>query len=137
MKKIFVDTFYWIEITRPDSDWAEPIKKATAYSRKYLWVTTDEVFTEFMNGLSPFGPFMRDKAVKVVNAMMERANLQVVPQTRDSFRQGLAFYAARSDKDYSLVDCISMNTMHSQNIDEVLTNDHHFEQAGFQILLKK
>ena len=43
----------------------------------------------------------------------------------------------RPDKGYSLVDCISMGTMKKLGIRQVLTNDHHFEQEGFAILISK
>jgi len=42
----------------------------------------------------------------------------------------------RPDKEWSLTDCISLVVMNERGITDALTNDHHFEQAGFQILLK-
>jgi predicted nucleic acid-binding protein len=45
-------------------------------------------------------------------------------------------YEQRHDKGYSLVDCTSMTTMRRQGISEVLTNDHHFTQEGFEIVLR-
>lgn len=62
--------------------------------------------------------------------------MRVIPQTRDSFLKGLIFYENRSDKEYSLTDCISMNVMKAESLIEVLTNDHHFDQEGFSILIK-
>ena len=50
---------------------------------------------------------------------------------------GLAFYASRADKAYSLVDCISMLAMRQMGLTEVLTNDHHFTQEGFTILITR
>ena len=43
----------------------------------------------------------------------------------------------RRDKEYSLTDCASMNAMRLESIPEVLTNDHHFKQEGFTILMNK
>ena len=57
--------------------------------------------------------------------------MTVHPQSRASFLEGLRLYEQRYDKGYSLVDCISMTTMHERNISEVLTHDHHFTQEGF------
>ena len=51
--------------------------------------------------------------------------------------KGLDFYASRTDKEYSLVDCISILTMRQMNITDVLTNDHHFTQEGFTVLIKR
>jgi len=45
-------------------------------------------------------------------------------------------YEERRDKGYSLVDCISMTTMRRHRILEVLTNDHHFMQEGFRVVLR-
>jgi uncharacterized protein len=60
--------------------------------------------------------------------------MTVVPQTHASFLDGLALYEARPDKEYSLTDCISMQTMRRAGLSDVLTNDHHFRQEGFRIL---
>jgi predicted nucleic acid-binding protein len=41
------------------------------------------------------------------------------------------------NKEYSLTDCISINAMKSESIEEILTNDHHFGQEGFRVLIKR
>ena len=48
----------------------------------------------------------------------------------------LSAVRARPDKRYSLVDCISMQTMRKAALTEVLTNDRHFEQEGFRALFR-
>ena len=52
------------------------------------------------------------------------------------FASGSDLYAQRLDKDWSLTDCISFVVMRERGIAEALTADHHFEQAGFTILLR-
>lgn len=47
----------------------------------------------------------------------------------------LQLYESRPDRTYSLVDCISMNAMREEGITDALTNDHHFTQEGFTILI--
>lgn len=64
-------------------------------------------------------------------------DIRVVPQSRSTFLAGLALYNARPDKEYSLTDCISMETMRGEGLTEVLTNDKHFEQEGFRALFRQ
>ena len=64
-----------------------------------------------------------------------RPSILVRRQSHQTFDAGLALYKARPDKGYSLVDCISMETMRREGITEVLTHDAHFTQEGFTILL--
>jgi hypothetical protein len=48
----------------------------------------------------------------------------------------LSLYLQRRDKDWSLTDCISFAAMQEEGLTEALTGDHHFEQAGFTVLLR-
>jgi len=68
--------------------------------------------------------------------MRESQAVKIVPQTAVSFLAGFVLYSARLDKGYSLTDCISMHTMRSEGIADVLTNDVHFEQEGFRALFR-
>jgi hypothetical protein len=43
---------------------------------------------------------------------------------------GFDLYTARADKQYSLTDCISMQTVRREGLTEVLTNGRHFEREG-------
>jgi len=42
----------------------------------------------------------------------------------------------RLDKDWSLCDAVSFILMREYGIEDALTSDHHFEQAGFRRLLE-
>jgi predicted nucleic acid-binding protein len=46
------------------------------------------------------------------------------------------FCKSRPDKAWSLVDCTSFMVMQQLGLQEALTTDQHFEQAGFLRLLK-
>ena len=52
------------------------------------------------------------------------------------YDQGFALFSARLDKEWSMTDCISFAVMQREGLNEALTADHHFEQAGFVALLK-
>jgi uncharacterized protein len=59
-----------------------------------------------------------------------------VPPGQELFDQGVELYAARTDKQWSLTDCISFVVMRQYRVTEALTGDRHFEQAGFTAMLK-
>ena len=138
MKKVFVDTHYWLAVVRPNDQWKEPAKRARSeLGTAVLMISTDEVLSEFLTGLSKYGEKMRIQAVKMIKSIMDNPNVKVIPQSRDSFLKGIEFFGQRVDKEYSLTDCISMNVMRKESINEILTNDRHFEQEGFIVLISK
>jgi predicted nucleic acid-binding protein len=136
MKTVFADSHYWLAVTNPNDPWAEAAKTAKASVGQVLLLTTDEVLTEFLAGMSKGGSTLRRTAVHIVRTIMGNPNVRVVAQSRDTFLRALEHYAKREDKQYSLVDCASMNTMEASDVREVLTNDHHFEQEGYVVLIK-
>jgi predicted nucleic acid-binding protein len=98
-------------------------------------VTTDEVLDEVLAGVSSLGSHMRLLAAAQVRRILSVGDVEAEPQGRDTFLAGLELYEARSDKGYSLTDCVSMQTMRRRGLTEVLTHDHHFAQEGFTLLL--
>lgn len=137
MMTVFVDTQYWIAVTRPNDSWAVSAKEAKSTLENPFLITTDEVLVEFLNAFASRGEHLRQTATKMVGAILDNPNVRVIPQSRDSFLRGIEFYKNRLDKAYSLTDCVSINTMKDKEIFKVLTNDHHFEQEGYEILMKK
>lgn len=137
MKKVFADSHYWIAIANPRDPWAGAAKAAKARMGRVQIVTTDEVLNEFLTGMSKGGSALRQGAVRMVRAILQNANVQVVAQSRESFLRALERYEARADKKYSLTDCSSMNVLDDESISDVLTNDHHFEQEGYTVLVKR
>lgn len=51
------------------------------------------------------------------------------------FEDALLRYEKYADKHWSLTDCLSINAMMVAGITDVLTTDHHFHQAGLNVLL--
>ena len=136
MRTVFADAVYWIAIVKPKDPWGDDARAAKKRLGKARIVTTEEVLGELLAALRK-GPFLRHLAVEMVRAILSNPNVRVVPQSRDSFQKGLGRYDARRDKHYSLQDCISMNVMESESITEVLTNDDHFHQEGFIVLMSR
>ena len=136
MKRVFADTLYWVAITNPRDPWRALARRARARLGTVTLVTTGDVLAEFLTALAKGGPTLRRQAAAIVRAILADERVIVLPQAHDTFLDGLSFYESRLDKGYSLTDCVSMNTMRTQGITEVLTNDHHFEQEGFQVLIR-
>jgi predicted nucleic acid-binding protein len=130
MNRLFADTVYWVARINPRDQWHAVYQ---AVGRTKL-VTTDEVLDEVLAHLSGFGPTMRLRTAAIIRQILIHPDVEVVPQSRQSFLDALALYEARLDKDYSLTDCASMITMRARGITEVLTRDAHFAQEGFTLL---
>jgi len=137
MRQAFADTGYWLAVARPRDQWNEAAGRAKTELGECILVTTDEVLTEFLAGMGGLGPDLRRLAVSVVRKVLDDANIRALPQSRESVLRGVALYDQRLDKGYSLVDCISMTTMHAEGLTDILTNDHHFEQEGFRVLIQR
>ena len=78
---------------------------------------------------------MRRQAVENVRAILLNQNVEIISCTHETVLAAIDLYERRPDKGYSLTDCISMISMKSLGLDEVLTHDDHFWQEGFNILL--
>jgi uncharacterized protein len=137
MSAVFADTFYWAVLANPRDQWHQPVLQARARLGAIQIVTTEEVLTEFLTAMSGGGRHLRRTAALLAHTILTDPNARVLPQTHFSFLRGLDLYERRADKAYSLVDCISLNSMRVEDITEILTNDHHFTQEGFTILLHK
>jgi predicted nucleic acid-binding protein len=136
VKLVFADTLYWGAALHRRDQYRTQVVRAREALGEIRLVTTDEVLTELLDGLAQRGPHLREAAARAVRKILGDPRVAVHPQSRESFLAGLRLYEQRYDKGYSLVDCISMTTMRRHRISEVLTNDHHFTQEGFKVVLR-
>lgn len=135
MSRYFADSFYWIALLYRRDTWHEQVSAfSQTLTNDDALFTTDAVLTEFLAAVSTAGPYMRQRAADRVDEILGDSRHQVIEMTRSRFLEGLALYRSRLDKAYSLTDCFSMNVMRREGLTEVLTNDHHFTQEGFQVL---
>ena len=132
MKACFADTYYFLALLNA-RDEAHGRAVALAGSLRRPLVTTTWVLTEVGDGLA------ETSGRAVFPAFLARLRgdprTTVVRTTDLLFDEGVALYAERPDKEWSLTDCISFVVMASKGLTEALTADHHFEQAGFEILM--
>lgn len=136
MRTVFADTFYWVSLLDPRDKWHERSTQVSRSLGAVRLVTTEAVLIEFVNFFSEYGAHMRRHVVELVHAILANPGIEVVPQERHSILAGMALFAGRPDKGYSLTDCISMQVMRELGVFEILTHDHHFEQEGFVALLR-
>jgi uncharacterized protein len=136
MNEIFADAFYWIALASPADEWHNAVKNFDRVNPAVLIITTQEVFTEFLNYFSEAGKYRRSIAGQMCTQVLAHSRIVVLPQSHDSFARGLALYQNRKDKGYSLTDCISMNVCRDRAIADVLTHDDHFAQEGFKVYFR-
>jgi uncharacterized protein len=134
MRRVFADSLYWIALSHQRDQWHVAAITIGQTLRHTEIVTTDEVLNEFLTALR-HTPQLRRTAALQADGVLADPSITVLPQTRRRFEVGFALYKARPDKEYSLTDCITMETMRQEGISEILTHDNHFTQEGFTILL--
>jgi predicted nucleic acid-binding protein len=133
--KVFADTLYWVAVLNPKDQWHRQAVEARRRLGDIKVVTTETVLIEMLNYFSEYGSMARKTAVDAARTIIEDEEVQYIPHASETFSDALNFYESRSDKGYSLTDCVSMLTMKNLDVREILTHDNHFEQEGFAILL--
>jgi hypothetical protein len=96
-------------------------------------VTTEAVCWEWLNAMSDAAT--RSIAAHGYERIHHDARIEVVPHSGELSAGAIRLFTDRSDKDWSLTDCLSFTVIGRRNIREALTADHHFEQAGLRAVL--
>jgi len=130
---VFMDTYGLIAWINTRDAAHQPVKSyLDAYSGRI--VTTAWVLLEFADAfsLSSTKPF----AIEAIKRIHRLPMFVVVGFDAAVYQAGFDLYEARSDKDWSLTDCIFFAVMTQRRLSDALTADHHFEQAGFRAVFK-
>ena len=131
--KVFIDTQFVIAlINQRDENHKQASELAEKYENQPL-LTTDGVLLEIGNALARN---FKDQAVEAIDDFLTSNDVEIIHLTPQLFDQGFSLYKKHKDKTWGLVDCISFAVMRKQKINSVLTFDRHFEQAGFQVLMR-
>jgi hypothetical protein len=134
MTPVFADSSYYVALLSPrDQHHADAVRLSASLRRPI--VVTEFVLIELTNALSSLES--RIRAVALWSHLQNDPTVTIVPATTELLERGRHLYADRSDKEWSLTDCISFVVMHDHGVTEALTADHHFEQAGFAALLRR
>jgi len=136
MKPVFVDTSAFIAMgNKRDQFHRQAIEWRNQFIRsKRAHITTSAVLMELGNAFSPIQ--LRSTAIRLIETIKKSRFWQVIPINDDLFDRGFARFKKMTDKEWSLIDCIGVIISEELRITEIFTNDHHFEQAGFKILMK-
>jgi predicted nucleic acid-binding protein len=133
MHSYFVDAWYLIALADPSDAHHREAKHLDRLLAGIPLLTHDAVLTELLTYFSSGGRNSRAQAAALVHNILQRSDYRV-ERGSDLFAGALALYSQRPDKEYSLVDCMSMTLMRERGITHVLTNDHHFRQEGFTVI---
>jgi predicted nucleic acid-binding protein len=136
VQAVFADTCYWIALTNTDDLIHQQALSLSRSLHVTRFITTEEVLDEYLAYFSGARRSVREHAGNMVASLIDNRKITVITQSHDSFMAGLKLYRARPDKGYSLTDCISMQVMRREGLTDVLTNDQHFEQEGFNALFR-
>lgn len=135
MQNIFVDALHYIAVLLPDDDLHDRALRTANALTEVSFVTSDPVLVEVLAYVCERGDHARLQAVRLVELLRSDKRTTIIPQTRQLFDRGIALYAGRLDKGYSLTDCMSMVICAERRLSSVLTHDRHFTQEGYEILL--
>ena len=112
-------------------------KLPTAWTRaaRGPHVTTAAVVLEFFNHFSATS--RRGELHTLLRRFEAKPDFILQQVDVGLWDRALKLHADRADKQWSLADCLSFSVMEERRITRALAYDHHFEQAGFEALLRR
>lgn len=134
--KLFLDTGFLVALVVEDDQYHDrALELADQIEEEGLHVvTTRVVVAEIGDALA--SPGYRERATEHIAALQRSPTVDIVPFTEELFRRGFELYRERQDKSWGITDCISFVVMRDRGLQEALTTDRDFEQAGFTALLR-
>ena len=136
MNGVFLDTSGLIAVVNADNQWhaaAETVWRELLASGAQL-ATTSLVLIELGDGLSRI--HHRQLAIRIHDSLHAAPRIEIVQTTSDQEDRAWQLFRQTDDKEWGMTDCVSMIVMRDHDVTRVFSSDHHFEQAGFEILLK-
>lgn len=134
MKAMFLDTSFLLALAfASDQNHDAAARLYRRLPPSYL--TTEYILDEFLDATSGIGS--RVQGAEVVALLRQESRVTIVPASTRLFEVAFDLYRQRQDKAWGMTDCISFVVMREQGVTDALTADHHFEQAGFNALLRQ
>jgi uncharacterized protein len=136
MRLIFVDTSAWVALKHKGDSLCQ---QATITNRSLLTSGVRYVTSNFV--LDETYTLLRLRAghhiaVELGEEISKSHLITVLRISETLENEAWQIFKRYNDKEWSFTDCTSFALMRQQQIAESFTNDHHFEQFGYQILLK-
>lgn len=138
MNHLFIDTSGWASlfvIQEPNHLLANQALNQALQQRQIL-ITSNYIISELVALLHRPLRQPRSRIFEIVDAIKTVPYIRMIHIDSDTDQTAWELCKSRSDKSWSLVDCSSFVLMQQLNIQQALTTDHHFEQAGFIRLLR-
>jgi len=137
VNEVFADTSHLIALQLP----RDPLHAIARLSASQLLprtriVTSELVLVEFLDHFSRHGLSARREAILTWRNIHRINAVTILPATSDLLERTADLFEHFTDKSWSLTDCASFVIMRERKIQDALTFDHHFEQAGFRALLR-
>lgn len=135
---LFVDTSGWASLFINTQSYYSQADRhfRLAVQQKKSVITTNYIINELVALLGSPLRIPRIRIFEVVDAIKTVPYVQVIHIDEATDTVAWELCKGRPDKAWSLVDCTSFVLMQQLNVQEALTTDQHFEQAGFTRLLK-
>ncbi|KOR38577.1 twitching motility protein PilT [Planktothricoides sp. SR001] len=138
MSKLCVDTSGWgnlVDRSQPFHSLAATLYRL-ARQQNHKIITTNYIMAELVALLTSPLRLTRPQIITFVESLRQSPYIEILHIDAETYTKAWQLLSSREDKNWSLVDCSSFVVMQQRNITEALTNDYHFEQAGFVRLLK-
>lgn len=135
MKAVFVDTSFVIALLNSSDQYHAKACELAAVlaSNNRPRITTTAVLLELGDGFARKGRWQL--IAPVLAAAAKDSLLEIMAVDASLAERGSSLRNSRLDKDWGLTDCVSFVVMSDRGLDEALTADRHFQQAGFRALL--
>ncbi|MBD2578647.1 PIN domain-containing protein [Oscillatoria sp. FACHB-1406] len=138
MNNLFVDTSGWASLFVANQfhyPQAEHHFRLALKQKRKIY-TTNYIIAELVALLNSPLRVSRARVFEIIDAIKTAEYIDIIYINNKQDAMAWELCKGRIDKAWSLVDCTSFVIMQQLGIQDALTTDQHFEQAGFVRLLK-
>jgi len=136
MDKVFIDSAAFVAISNKNDQFhkmAVEINKSLLIS-KVRYITTNFILDESITILRL--RIGHASTVDFHEKIIKSGLIEIIHISELIEEQAWHIFKKFSDKEFSFTDCTSFAVMKEHKITASFTNDHHFEQMGFEVLIK-